>query len=230
MSSSPTREHALVTGCSSGIGAAITDNLLDQGWHVTGVSRSRPELEHTNFRHLTADLADPNELRQLLPRLGAVGALVHAAGILRIGKIGSMDPIDGEQMWRLHVDAAAQLVQAMVSQMPANGRIVFIGSRVSQGVAGKAQYAASKAALVGLARSFAAELAPRGITVNVVAPGATDTPMLNDPARAASTPQLPPIGRYVKPREVAALVAFLLSDLAGSITGQQIMMCGGSSL
>ena len=114
--------------------------------------------------------------------------------------------------------------------MPSGGRVILIGSRVASGAAGRSQYAASKAALLGLARSWAAELAPRGITVNVVAPGATDTPMLNDPARGSVPPRLPPIGRFVQPAEVAALVAFLLGEEAAAITGQQIVICGGASL
>ncbi|MBV8696989.1 MAG: SDR family oxidoreductase, partial [Bradyrhizobium sp.] len=92
------------------------------------------------------------------------------------------------------------------------------------------QYAASKAALVAMARSWAAELAPRGITVNVVAPAATETPMLNDPSRGDVPPKLPPIGRFIRPDEIAAAVGFLLSPEAGAITGQQLVICGGSSL
>ncbi|WP_334538530.1 SDR family oxidoreductase [Bradyrhizobium sp. AZCC 2230] len=74
------------------------------------------------------------------------------------------------------------------------------------------------------------ELAPRGITVNVVAPAATETPMLKDPTRANVAPKLPPIGRFIQPEEVAAAVAFLLSGEAAAITGQQLVICGGSSL
>ncbi|WP_141678669.1 SDR family oxidoreductase, partial [Acinetobacter baumannii] len=77
--------------------------------------------------------------------------------------------------------------------------------------AGRGQYAATKAALVAMARSWASELAPRGITVNVVAPAATETPMLKDPTRANVTPKLPPLGRFIRPEAVAAAVAFLLS-------------------
>ena len=79
-------------------------------------------------------------------------------------------------------------------------------------------------------RSWAAEVAHRGITVNVVAPGATETPMLHDPARGSVAPRLPPIGRFVQPQEVAALVAFLLGEEAAAITGQQVVICGGASL
>lgn len=114
--------------------------------------------------------------------------------------------------------------------MPDGGRIVLIGSRASAGVAGRSQYGATKAALVPMARAWAQELLHRRITVNVVAPGTTDTPMLRDPARSATPPKVPPIGRYIRPEEVAALTAFLVGPEAEVITGQQIMICGGSSL
>ncbi len=74
------------------------------------------------------------------------------------------------------------------------------------------------------------ELAPRGVTVNVVAPAATETPMLENPSRADVAPRLPPLGRYIRPEEVAGAVAFLLSAEAAAITGQQLVICGGSSL
>ncbi len=135
-------------------------------------------------------------------------------------------------MWRLHVDAAARLANALLPRMAeaGRGRMVLIGSRVAGGMPGRSQYAASKAALVALARSWAAEVVARGVTVNVVSPAATETPMLVDPARTSAQPKLPPIGRLIRPDEVAALVAFLLSDAAGAITGQDLLICGGSSL
>jgi NAD(P)-dependent dehydrogenase (short-subunit alcohol dehydrogenase family) len=133
-------------------------------------------------------------------------------------------------MWRLHVKAASMLADVVVPGMAPGGRIVLIGSRTASGAGGRSQYAATKAAMVGLARSWAIELVARGITVNVVAPGATETPMLLDPARAGAPPRVPPIGRFVQPEEVAALTTFLLSPEAGAITGQQIVVCGGASL
>jgi NAD(P)-dependent dehydrogenase (short-subunit alcohol dehydrogenase family) len=107
---------------------------------------------------------------------------------------------------------------------------VLIGSRTASGASGRGQYVATKSALNGMARSWATELAPRAITVNVVSPSATATPMLLDPGRSSVPPRLAPIGRFVQPEEVAATTAFLLSEEAAAITGQQLVICGGSSL
>jgi NAD(P)-dependent dehydrogenase (short-subunit alcohol dehydrogenase family) len=222
--------RALVTGVSSGIGAAISEHLLRDGWVVEGMSRSSPASTHLRLHVTSVDLLNAEAVREALSRLPPVDALVHAAGVMRVGKLGELGTDDARMMWRLHVEATTQLVEHVAEQMYGGGRIVLIGSRTAEGAAGRAQYAASKAAIVGLARSWAIELAPRGVTVNVVAPGATDTPMLRDPRRAGLQPKLPPIGRFVKPEEVAALTAFLLSDLAASITGQRIFVCGGASL
>ena len=89
-------------------------------------------------------------------------ALVHAAGLLRVGALGRWTPDAGAAMWRLHVDAACRLADAIAPRLGAGGRMVLLGSRIRGGLAGKSQYAATKAAMVGLARSWAAELAPRG--------------------------------------------------------------------
>jgi 3-oxoacyl-[acyl-carrier protein] reductase len=221
--------HAVVTGSSSGIGAAIAARLLREGWRVTGLSRSDPGGRGPGFAHRAVDLLDGAALRGALAGLAA-DALVHAAGLMRTAPLGALEAEDGRSMWRLHVEAAAALADALVPAMPDGGRVVLVGSRTSAGAAGRSQYAATKAALVGMARSWAQELAPRRITVNVVAPAATDTPMLRDPARSGTPPRLPPIGRLVTPEEVAALTAFLLGPEAGAITGQQIFVCGGSSL
>jgi NAD(P)-dependent dehydrogenase (short-subunit alcohol dehydrogenase family) len=223
------RLHALVTGASSGIGAAIVERLLRDGWRVTGISRRPGAFDHPAFDHLSLDLNDVDSISSAVAAI-APTALVHAAGLLKVAPLGTLDHDDGAAMWRLHVDVAERLADALAPRLPQGGRIIFIGSRTASGAAGRGQYAATKAALVALARSWASELAPRGITVNVVAPAATETPMLKDPTRANVTPKLPPIGRFIQPEEVAAAVAFLLSADAAAITGQQLVICGGSSL
>ncbi|APG14056.1 NAD(P)-dependent dehydrogenase (short-subunit alcohol dehydrogenase family) [Bradyrhizobium elkanii] len=223
------RPHALVTGASSGIGAAIVERLLRDGWRVTGISRRPAPFDHPAFDHLSLDLGEVDNIANAVAGI-APTALVHAAGMLKVGELGSLDHDDGTAMWRLHVDVAARLANALAPRLPKGGRIIFIGSRTASGAAGRGQYAATKAALVALARSWAIELAPRGVTVNVVAPAATETPMLKDPTRADVAPKLPPIGRFIRPEEVAHAVAFLLSPEAAAITGQQLVICGGSSL
>jgi NAD(P)-dependent dehydrogenase (short-subunit alcohol dehydrogenase family) len=218
-----------VTGVSSGIGAAIAARLLRDGWSVTGLSRTDPGQPAQEFTHRPVDLLDQSQLLTALEGLRPT-AIVHAAGLMRAGTLGTLDAEAGRMLWRLHVEAASLLADALVPGMPDGGRIVLIGSRTAAGAAGRSQYAASKAALVAMARSWALELAPRGITVNVVAPAATETPMLHDPARSGTPPRRPPIGRFIRPDEVAAMTAFLLGPDAGAITGQQIVICGGSSL
>ncbi|KXU85960.1 oxidoreductase [Caballeronia megalochromosomata] len=222
--------HALVTGASSGIGQAIVERLLADGWRVTGLCRSERPATNALLKIVPVDVTDFDALGRVCDELGPVDALVHAAGFMRTAPLGQLSHEDGTAMWRLHVESAMFLADRLVPAMADGGRVVLVGSRTANGAATRSQYAATKSALIGLARSWAAELAPRGITVNVVAPGATDTPFLRDPGRAATPPKLPPIGRFIRPDEVAALTAFLLSEGAGAITGQQIVMCGGASL
>lgn len=176
-------KRAMVTGASSGIGAAVVRQLLADSWQVIGMSRSLPPFSQPNFRHLMVDVSQRSALLAALEQIEPPQAIIHAAGSMAAATLGNLDPQRSESLWRLHVDAAQTLVNHFAPTMGPGGRIVLLGSRTSRGAAGRSQYAATKAALVALARSWAAELAPAGVTVNVVAPGATDTPMLHQPGR-----------------------------------------------
>jgi 3-oxoacyl-[acyl-carrier protein] reductase len=221
---------AIVTGSSSGIGAAIATRLLADGWRVTGLDRAAPTITNPAFTSIAIDLGLRVARPEEIDKIDRVDALVHAAGIMRGGRLGELDHDAGDLLWRIHVDAAIRLADHFAPRLSDGGRIVMIGSRAAKGVAAKSQYGAAKAALTALARSWALELIGRGITVNVVAPAATETAMLVDPDRVVVPPETPPLGRRIRPGEVAALVAYLLSEDAAAITGQEISICGGASL
>ncbi len=225
-----TTGRAVVTGVSSGIGAAIAARLLDDGWSVVGLSRRKPAFQNDAFAWRECDLSDISGIRAAVSELGAIDAIVHAAGLQRSARLGELSAADGQAMWTVHVGAAEALVNTLISDVVRGGRIVLVGSRTMTGAAGKSQYTATKAAQLAMARSWALELVDRAITVNVIAPGPTSTPMLTDPGRSVTPPQVPPYGRFIEPAEIAGTVAFLLSPDARSITGQALVQCAGTSL
>ena len=187
-----------------------------------------------------------------LPGTGALAKRLDAVSAKGMGTTTGMvlGPATGKVLWQrgattgllpastmklLTCTAALQALGADATfttrvVSPAKGRIVLVGSRTATGVAHKSQYSATKAALEAMARSWAAELAPRRVTVNVVAPGPTRTAMAEDPRRAAVPMAMPPLGRLVEPSEVAVLVGFLVAPTGAMVTGQVITMCGGQSL
>ena len=232
MSNDPKRPVALVTGTSSGIGQSIGRFLLASGWDVVGFDVAPAAIESASFKPVRVDLTDCAAAQAAAREHAYADALVHAAGVLRVGRLGELNAADFGLMWSLHVAALASIADILGPAMHQRGagRIVLVGSRVAQGMPGRSQYAATKAALIALARSWAGELIEGGVTVNVVSPAATETAMLQDPARSGSAPRLPPLGRLIRPDEIASLVAYLLSPAADAITGQDIQICGGASL
>lgn len=163
---------------------------------------------------------------------GPVTGFVHAAGITGDGLAARLKTATAEAVMRVNVLAAMEIFRGLSRGMlPARfGRIVLVGSTVGlAGNAGQALYGASKGALVGWARSLARELAPRGITVNVVAPGWIETAMTGDilETNRAELESTIPLGRIGRPAEVAGAVAFLMGDDGAYVTGQTLAVNGG---
>ena len=219
---------ALVTGGNRGIGRACAQALADHGDRVAITYRTTaPDDVPSDWLCLPCDVTDAAPVEW-----GPVEILVSNAGVtadmlvLRMGEDDFSGVLDANLVggFRVAKRAVAKMMRARF------GRIVFLGSVVgSTGQAGQANYAASKAGLVGLARSLAREFASRSITVNVVAPGPVATDMFSavaDDTRAAIESAVP-LGRLAEPEEVAAAVAFLASDAAGYITGAVIPVDGG---
>jgi 3-oxoacyl-[acyl-carrier protein] reductase len=235
---------ALVTGASRGIGRAIARQLATQGAHVVAAARGDNAravadeiagaggLADGVALDVTAAGAAEEIVRATLERLGRIDILVNNAGIARDQLMLRMKREDWDAVLATNLTGAFALTQAVLKPMirQRGGRIVCISSVVGQsGNAGQANYAASKAGIIGFAKSVALEVASRGITVNVVAPGLVDTDMtreLTGTAREEWASRIP-LRRLGTPDDIASAVCFLASDEASYITGQVLAVNGG---
>jgi 3-oxoacyl-[acyl-carrier protein] reductase len=229
----------LVTGVSRGIGRAIAERLGAAGHVVVGLSRTKPDFPLSGGFY-PVDLADEAATATALAAITAaysIDNLVNNAGLITVARLEALSFADFDRIIGINVRAAMQCVQACLPAMRARGRgrIVNIGSRAMYGKVGRTAYGASKAAIVGATRGWALEVARAGITVNCVVPGPIETELFrasnltDDPVTLALIESVP-VGRMGEPREIAATVAFLLSDDAGFITGQAINVCGGLTI
>ncbi len=235
---------AFVTGASRGIGRAVAVRLAASGAAVAACARGdhaggvAAEIAAAGGRAeaLSADVTSAGELqaavRAALDRFGRIDILVNNAGIARDQLLMRMKPEEWDAVIATNLTAAYSCTQAVLRPMLRQrwGRVVNVGSVVGQsGNPGQANYAASKAGLIGFSKALAQEVAARGITVNVVAPGFIETDMtaaIGDAAREALTARIP-AGRLGQPEDVAAAVCYLASEEASYITGQVIGVNGG---
>ena len=224
----------LVTGGNRGIGLATARAFAALGDQVAVTYRSGEPPQ--GLLGVRCDVTDSDQVDAAFAEIeaahGPVEVLVANAGITRDGLLMRMSDDDFESVLDANLTGSFRVARRAAKGMLRlkRGRIVFVSSVVGlTGSAGQANYAASKAGLVGLARSVARELGSRSITANVVAPGFVDTDMtaaLDDDRRAAIVGQVP-LARYASPEEIAGVITFLAGDAAGYITGAVIPVDGG---
>ena len=236
---------ALVTGASRGIGAAIADMLGSQGATVIGTATSAAGAEKISARFAEKgisgtgkelDVTSADSLATVLASIkeefGAPAIVVNNAGITKDNLLMRMKDEEWASVIETNLTAVYRVSKACLRDMSKArwGRIINISSVVgSMGNAGQANYAATKAGVAGFARSLAAEVGSRGITVNTVAPGFIDTDMtkvLPEAQREALMSKIP-LGRLGQPEEIASVVAFLASEAGGYVTGETIHVNGG---
>jgi 3-oxoacyl-[acyl-carrier protein] reductase len=229
----------LITGASKGIGLAIAKRLSQRGHNVVGIARRTKDLSFPG-ELVSADLANDNETKSAISDLVqkyAFDGVVNNVGLVSTEPVGRILLSSLEEVMRVNLHSAVTIVQAILPNMRANGwgRIVNISSLTVLGAIDRTSYAAAKSALISFARTWALELAKTGITVNVVAPGPTETELFrqnNPPGSVGEQRYLSnvPMNRFGKPDEIAAAIEFLLSEDAGFITGQTLFVDGGASI
>ncbi len=234
-----TEEHVvLVTGGNRGIGLATALSLSDLGHKVAITCRGEApaEIKEANIFTVNCDITDSEQVdaafKEIEEALGTVDVLIANAGITRDGLVLRMSDEDFSAVLETNLVGNFRLARRATKGMMKSrwGRIIFVSSIAGRiGQTGQANYAASKAGLVGLGRSLAKEFASRGITVNVVSPGPILTDMLAalPEEQQASYAEAVPLGRLGNPEEVADLISFLASDKASYITGAVIPVDGG---
>ncbi len=247
----------IVTGAAGGMGGGITEVLLDQGASVVMTDVDGPRLETAQQRldadgtrtvAVTADLRDEatpaTTVGAAVDRFGRLDGLVNNAGVIEMDAAFDATPAAWSDHLAVNLTAPFAMAKAVGSHLREHGggRIVNVSSNCGKvGYQNMAAYNASKAGVISLTRSLAAEWAPFGINVNAVCPGAVDTPMLQycadwmapgigiPPSEVLDGMKVEQLGRRIQPVEVGRVIAFLLSDAAAIIRGQSISVDGGDS-
>ena len=236
----PGKGAVVVTGASAGIGAAIRDQFLRDGRSVINLDVAPCEHHDERLESHVVDLSDIDAVKTLAAQIADhrhVDTFVHNPGVLRPTLIGEVEHADYQFLSRLHVESMIALTQAFLPKMKAArfGRIITISSRAVLGLQTRTSYSATKAAQLGLTRTWALELGPEGITVNAIAPG----PVITDQFRSAVPEGDPreakiaagvPVQRIGRPEDISRVVSFLAEPASSFITGQTWFVCGGASL
>ncbi len=232
--------RAVVTGGAQNIGLGIARRLCEDGWRVHVLDLEPPGDDRLTADAHIVDLADREATEAALAAIlegGPVTCLVANVGIVRPAGFDALDVGDFDDVMHLNLRSAIVAAKALVPGMRAagGGRIVMNTSRVTRGKPDRTLYSASKGAMQSMARTWALELAPAGITVNCVAPGpiATSAFWRNNPKDAPATRAITgsvPAGRMGTPEDVANAVSFFADPRSGFVTGQTLFVCGGVSV
>ena len=234
-------ERVWLTGASSGIGACLVQMLAEQGCEVVCFSRRPTPVRSAKVKSVAVDLTDPDATRQAFAETAGndpANRLVHNAGVIRERPLPEVTQQDMDELARLHMGAAVAIVQANLECMREVGwgRIVLVSSRAVVGLAKRTAYASTKAGMLGLARTWALELAPLKVTANVILPGPiAETEMFDGVVppgseRATRLAASIPVGRLGRPQDVARAALFFLDRNNGYVTGQALYVCGGTSV
>ena len=231
---------AAVTGGSAGIGKVICEQFLAGGYEVISLARRRCEPDHPKLHNVEVDLMDRQataEAVREVTRRFELTTVVHNAGVIRPALLPEVKLDDLDALVDLHLGCAIQLVQGALPAMRSQGfgRVILLSSRAALGLAARTAYSATKAGMLGMARTWALELAPQGITVNVVAPGPIRTDMFYDVVEQGSDKERQlaasiPVRRLGESADVARAVAFFADAANGFVTGQVLYVCGGTSV
>jgi 3-oxoacyl-[acyl-carrier protein] reductase len=234
-------QFALVTGGSSGIGAAICRSLLERGYQVISLSRRSSATAISGLHEVEVDLSDALATREVAIEVASrfpITTLIHNAGAILEKPLEEVTLEDLESLTNLHLAAALSLMQANLPTMKQRhfGRVVLVSTRAVLGLAKRTVYSATKAGMLGMARTWALELGAHGITVNVVAPGPIEATEMFHGIIPVDSPKLPrivesiPVKRLGRPEDVARAVLFFVEPEAGFVTGQTLFVCGGTSV
>ena len=237
---SAVRKVAAITGGSAGIGLSICEHFLARDYDVISIARRSCELKNRRLHSVEVDLTDRAATTAVARELAAkfeVTTFVHNAGVIKPALLADVKLEDLDVLTELHLAAAIQLTQAFLPAMRSRrfGRIVLMSSRAAVGLATRTAYSTTKAGMIGMARTWALELAPEGITVNVVAPGPIRTDMFYDVVEKDSAKEQRiaagvPVKRLGESADVARAVAFFADPANGFVTGQVLYVCGGTSV
>jgi NAD(P)-dependent dehydrogenase (short-subunit alcohol dehydrogenase family) len=247
MSEASGLRYAAVSGAGQGIGAAIVSALSREGWQVAGIDRDEERVNRVmreagpGHIALKADIADEQQVmaafRDIAVRFPRLDALAACVGVVDATPFPELTPDIFIDLYRVNVVGTFLCIREAAKLMPPGGRICTMSSVAALrggGIFGTAAYAASKAALLGLTKTAARELAKQSIAVNCIVPGPTDTAMLqkywHDPVRREHVQGLIPLHRPGQPDEIAATAAWLLSPAASYVTGATIVADGGMTM